>query len=650
MAYRALEKMREKNYLKYGISNTVKIPTLPKHLSKYGLEAMKFLRDDCEDLLFRSKEPEMDEYGNPLIKSDDLDLDDSDGRSKKCGQIPYNMERDLDRLCFERAIGRFLKTGSREDAFDIYYCYCEIFHPFGGGFEETGILLQLLSEHEYNASSLLMKHRDHYSHSVYVFCIGLSIYKNHQSFREAYHKRFNLSDGPKAACHFLEWWGLTSLFHDIGYPFEIAHQQMYAYADKLSVCLSHTNKTMPYISYRDTDKFYSTNLGNPNDFYSNVIVNCMSKYLERINHEPNDCQKKLLAELTDRAVHDHAKKSDCYRMDHAYFSGLTLAKAYIDCHQGINNSQEISQPVLDSFCAIILHNSLFKYTVRDFLNTTEPLRLSDEQPLAYLLMLCDELQCWDRTCYGEKTRQKVYAFDFDMSFPDGRTIALEYSFDQNSIKTALDKSAYDEMRSGKFLNDINAIISLGDIIPGFTKDSLSVADNKTHKSEKGLYLSDSSYLNLYLFAKALHVFYRAKNKTRKQAETEFQTELSLEYKLSNIAQAKGYAAILEQAHCFYTDRPVDYEPVTDFTEEELAIMSNEEQIRWDAEKTDMGWQFGNTHCGQTDPATARECLRTHDAMGPYEDLTPENKEKIREALIKMPKVLLEYDGLTIYRR
>ena len=146
---------------------------------------------------------------------------------------PYNMEKDLDRLSFESAIGRFLSSGSREDAFDIYYCYCEIFKPFGSGYDSTGLLLEMLSEHEANASSLLMKHRDHYSHSVYVFLIGLAIYKNIFAVRYAYNKKYGLKDGKEAACHFLEYWGLASLFHDIGYPFEIAHQQMKAYVCKL---------------------------------------------------------------------------------------------------------------------------------------------------------------------------------------------------------------------------------------------------------------------------------------------------------------------------------------------------------------------------------------------------------------------------------
>jgi hypothetical protein len=109
-------------------------------------------------------------------------------------------------------------------------------------------LLELLAEHEANASSLLMKHRDHYSHSVYVFLIGLAIYRNHDAVRTAYNERYGLADGPAAACHFLEHWGLTSLFHDIGYPFEIAHQQMKAYVCKLDKRNNDGFGFAPYVS------------------------------------------------------------------------------------------------------------------------------------------------------------------------------------------------------------------------------------------------------------------------------------------------------------------------------------------------------------------------------------------------------------------
>ena len=122
--------MCEKNRAKYGIEQTVRVPDIPQAKSLYGREAPAFLRDSCEDLKF------------DVSTAARASFDDSDGKSAGKQQIPFNMERDLDRLSFEAAIGRFLASGSREDAFDIYYCYCEIFKPFGAGYDATGLLLE----------------------------------------------------------------------------------------------------------------------------------------------------------------------------------------------------------------------------------------------------------------------------------------------------------------------------------------------------------------------------------------------------------------------------------------------------------------------------------------------------------------------------
>jgi len=660
MGYNALEQMREKNLREYGVKDSVHIPPLPKTARNYGREALSFVRDCCENLNFDTVDPQRKA------------LEDSDGCSSGPGKIPYNMERDIDRLSFEVAIGRFLATGSREDAFDIYYCYCEIFKPFGTGYGSTGRLLEMLAEHESNASSLLMKHRDHYSHSVYVFLIGIALYKNNAAIHQAYNKRFGLEEGPAAACHFLKYWGITSLFHDIGYPFEIAHQQMKAYVCKLDANNNDERGFAPYVSYRRTEDFALTRLGDLNALYARALTERMSLgYLQRVGVEPYVLQHKLLRMLKDRPVHANPDSMDYLYMDHAYFSGIMLAKAYLDNHRGITEYEMMPEAMLDSLCAIILHNSIFNHTMRELIFVSEPLSLDDQQPLSYLLFLCDELQCWDRTAYGQNTRANVYAFDFDMTFDDQDT-HLTYYFDENYREKLPASKAYVNLgcdgytkKGGatyegrcKFADDINKILHLHDAFPAF-QGNVNEPDNsglfqraiEKKARHRGLYLSDSNYFNLYKFALALNGRYCGAE-TQEEMEQAFENRLSLEYKLSNIAQAKGFGPHLEKIDCFYTDRAVDYEPVYSFSTTELATLAEIEHERWCGEKISMGWQYGTHHVGVlngSNDGKMRERLRMHNDLVDFAALSDEDIYKDEAPMAKMLELIRLFDGLTIYR-
>lgn len=674
MGYNAMLKIRELNSLAYGIKESVCIPQLPQTKRRFGYEALSFIRDCCEDLKFDTSTP---------VRAT---LSDSDGRSAGKGQIPYNMEKDLDRLSLEVAVGRFLASGAREDAFDIYYCYCEIFKPFGAGYDSTGLLLEMLSEHEANASSLLMKHRDHYSHSVYVFLIGLAIYKNMSAVRDAYNEKYGLRDGKEAACHFLEYWGLASLFHDVGYPFEIAHQQMKAYVCKLDRSNNDDYGFAPYVSYRNMDEFTISRLGDLNNMFAKAITERLSEsYLKRTEIEPYYAEHTLRKTLRDRAIHENPAEKDYLYMDHAYFSGLMLAKTYLARHKHIERYEQLPTEILDAFCAIILHNSLFRFTMRGFLHTKEPLRLSDGQPLSYLLMLCDELQCWDRASYGQNSRSGIYAFDFDVEFSKEGGIRFIYYYDKAYEGKVLSSKAYRDMlhdgytkKSGavrkdrsKFVDDIDEVIAVRNVVPTFEPDvklpdpsDIIEVRLEEKKKKTGLYLSDSNYLNLYDFALALNGRY-AGAKTEDEMKRAFEDNLSLEYKLSNIAQAKGFAAQLESIGCFYTDRPVDYALVTDFKElikepgheDDLAKIAIAEHERWCAEKKAMGWGYGRAYIGAvtTDDGRTvndnamRERIRLHHDLIEYSKLEAGERFKDSDPMEQMVELIRQYDGLTIYR-
>jgi len=141
-------------------------------------------------------------------------------------KLHYANENDAhDNLTFKVETETFLRSGRKEDAFTVFFCYSEIFKTFGVGYENTKKLLETLADHEYHSGVLLNKHRDHYSHSAYVFALGLAIYDGDGVFRKNFLNFYHLKDDHAGRAFFLKYWGMTALFHDVGYPFQLVHEQ-----------------------------------------------------------------------------------------------------------------------------------------------------------------------------------------------------------------------------------------------------------------------------------------------------------------------------------------------------------------------------------------------------------------------------------------
>lgn len=609
-----------------------KTPDTYKFDTNITKAVMDFIRNDCSKLKFTDNQEE-------------------------------NFNRDVDRLSFENAIKRFMINGSRDEAFDIYVSYCEIFKPFGDGYNTVRYLVELLAEHETHSSSLLMKHRDHYTHSIYAFLIGITIFKENETYRNSYIKEYGLNE-ENAANHFIEYWGLTSLFHDVGYPFEIAHQQMKVYICALNGVnkneINGVKEYAPYISFRDTDKLARVNVGGVKNKSGDIITGGVELNIhqlladsiaKRLGDNYNITSNLLEDIFANRGTFDTPviNNSATYLyMDHAYFSGVILFKKYLE---SLTNIEDLDPDKCDAITAITLHNSLFKREI----NTKErPLSLDDNFSLAYLLMLCDELQCFDRACFGQNSRNDIFPFDMSMDFT-GDKISCTYYFDEKYEEKALNSSSYDDIKNGKFFNSINKIVEIDEHINFEFK-----AEFKVRKKPELSLASQTNYLNLYDFALALNARYASNiNISKDSTKGEIQkyiremdddfNNLSLEFKLSNIAQAKGFAKHLEAINCFYTTDITDFELLEHFTEDDLRRLADLEHTRWVNEKEEMGWTFGTDYL-KGDGNKDRNFKRIHKDMVPFEELGAVDIAKDSEPMEFMLSLLTMFDGLRIYRK
>lgn len=231
---------------------------------------------------------------------------------------------------------------------------------------------------------------------------------------------------------------------------------------------------------------------------------------------------------------------------------------------------------------------------------------------------------------------KEYGFIVD-------TFHLEYSNELHSIVMLFDIEINDELQETyDHLSDIN-----NEVVNTYEIAQLNATIQTKRKDKKVYdYFSDSRFISLCKIAETININYiedcnNAGIKGYLQNKFDY---LTLEYKLSNIAQAKNYVRHLQNINCFFSDRQLDYLPVQEFTEDELDYLAVDEHIRWVNEKVEMGWKYGTEYKDRVE----REQKRIHKDIIPYADLTLKEKKKDYFPINNMVKNLDKY-GIKIYR-
>ena len=687
MSYTAIEKMREVNRKRFGKDVG---PFLPPPIGNEGKgmdlksAVMRFLDKRCVDLRHDPKAEEREKDGH------------YEGSSIRPNQIPDNMQMDIDRLCLKNEMAKFIDSGVAEDAYTVYYSFIEMFIGKDG---RSQSMVELLSEFESNASSLLMSHRDHYSHSVYVFALGLAIFETNAWYRKVFSRAYRFKDqgeGRESACAFLEYWGLTALFHDIGYPFEIPFEQVLAYfeVDEYeekkkekkkgrgtdSVYFSYQNvKTLTKIGEQDRERLAKLYGGRSFEDVAELLGAVITQKLGktyRFNEE------YMINKIRNKPTHPEMNN---YFMDHAFFSAGRLYQELVT----IYGADRLQAYHVDALTAIMLHNSLFKFAIVGFKSKKKkdrkaPLR-AQLHPLAWMLMLCDELQCWDRTAYGRNSRNELHPMAVKFNFSN-QSIFARYYFDrgegekiriyrqryrrweeENGKEKDMPRlKAYSDIaeKEQRFCRDIEQIVNLKDC-PLTVKETLRDPDHQV----KHTYLSTSNFLHIYNFAISIHnrYLYGGKGKmppTEKMAE-EFNS-LSLEYKLSNINQVRSFDRYLNAIDCFYTDQPVDFEMLKEFTPEMVEKFAPMEHERWVQDHQRMGWTAGDDYetiikdAPKSEKDNLREQMRMHKLTmnrgadeaairAHYEGLPPREQGKDSLPFNSMLKLLKQYDGVRLYK-
>jgi len=155
--------------------------------------------------------------------------------------------------------------------------------------------------------------------------------------------------------------------------------------------------------------------------------------------------------------------------------------------------------------------------------------------------------------------------------------------------------------------------------------------------------SDNKILNAprEMIARAIHEDYVVKEKNLQKTPVTSPKmipwdELPEDYRESNRLQADDIINKLHAISCRIVPPNTWDDPPFEFTPDEVEMLAEMEHMRWMNEKKDGGWKYGKTR-------VERRFYKRHPLLVPFKDLSPEDKEKDRNAIRLIPALLKNVD-------
>ena len=644
------------------------------------------------------EEDNLIEYMNEFFKDFQLYDDYTNG----------HMYKDL----LHASIVRFLEEENSYTAYDIYENFFMIYQitdedksnerkTKSTHVSESNTLLELVNlmkDYEDNTGDLIEKQRDHFIHSVNVFILGLAIYAKNKKYRESferyvkkspYKKYYKTKDGKFSSEEFLYRWGIASLFHDIGYPVEIIGKQLSKFVNDGSQSISNRYKVNTAVNFKNFNELNSIIRLDPNfpivyrkdypetnfiDLYkpTNIMAHQIftDLYVKggkaiRNFDDLSGHLKKLVSHL-DNFV-DYMAKNDF--IDHGFFSAIFVMNSYGALMQRCYKDLEpikyayFFYPVANSATSILLHN-YYRGTLNKEESKTDEFNLGplkpNQNPLAFLLIFCDELQEWNRKPIGVKDKAKNHVNDIDIKIsPENITVSY-------ILKNSALGLNFSEDKEGLIyrLLDVKSIFSEG------LRVQINIDLDKDSPLED-ISLSNAHVPNILLrnveeIARASHNRY-VKSEAKKGNKKKPYNRLSAKEKLSSVRQVKQYPKKLNLIGCEIVPKadPREVHPLTEDEINHIAVVEHED---WMVEKRNVGWispmealeqkritkerydilmatnEEGSTDSENNKYEEPENNLYVHANLIPFEDLNEYTQDKDKRPFKEMAEVLDKIRG------
>lgn len=546
------------------------------------------------------------------------------------------------------SIDDFISNGTKDTAFEVYQTFLDSYQIVN---EEThnpfADLLDTLRKYEENASVLTDKQRDHYVHSVNVFLLGLAIYAKNPYYQDIF-TQSSCSDSTLSCLfttkneEFFYRWGIASLFHDVGYPAEISVNQVGKFFN-LITSVDTNNQLKVQLSVDDFQQLNSI-AQLPDSNYSGSYS---AKYHleDKLDlFKPTDilAHKLHLAFKLDLSEIKEALESymdDCAKLgfvDHGFYSSLIVLKWYGHLLQVARKNPEIFYyQIADCASAILLHNYYKNFLRENKRFNHGPMKV-EEHPLAWMLILCDELQEWNREAYGILDKQRTLAADASLSLSETR-LSVTYIAAQGRMKENFAMEKEEDLKS---LLQFDQIFSQGISIDCETMNTLGALSIPI-KEEAGI-LPRPLMANLEKLAIGIHNQYNQVQLLRnpeKELEYPRFSDLPESLKYSNLRQARDIVKKMKLINCEILPINHHMEPITFFSFEEVEFLAKYEHDLWMEERINSGWTFGEVKDVET---------KKSPYLIPYEELSEDIKQLDRDTINNIP-ILLKSIDMAVYR-
>ena len=253
-----------------------------------------------------------------------------------------------------------------------------------------------------------------------LFILGLSIYAQNINYRHAFDAanmdklEYPFSYETKHEEFFYRW-GLASLFHDVGYPVEIIGKQISKFMDFATEVDSNI-KINPHLEFDNFDVLNSIAEVVPKqafiksyyEKYDSCVYVDLLKPIDLLAHKLHISLHVNLKDIKSALDNFVGIMSKSGFIDHGFYSAIIVLKWYGYLIQTCGYKPEyFFYPILDSASAILLHNYYKNVLMNPPFN--KGCLSPQDHPIAYLLILCDELQEWNREAYGILDKKRIQA-------------------------------------------------------------------------------------------------------------------------------------------------------------------------------------------------------------------------------------------------